>query len=105
MHVVQSHRRTLLEIALQAVAVEEYYTIGYLSKHYIGRALSIANNLVKFKLLLRVLDCHVWQGGDDTEEVHVSCIFFSPISLKETDPFVVSGGVQHDIDKVFDATC
>ena len=53
------HRGTLHEIALPTVAIEEYYAIDYLSKCYIGRALSIANNLVKFKFLYRALDQYV----------------------------------------------
>ena len=69
------HRRTLHNIALPAVAIEKYYAIDYLNKYYIGRALSIANNLVKIKFLHRVLDRYVWPGRDDIEEVHVSCIF------------------------------
>ena len=84
MHAVQSAQKNLHNITLPAVAIEEYYAIDYLSKYYIGRTLSIANNLVKFKFLHRVLDQYVWRGRDDIEEVHMSCIFFGPIALKGT---------------------
>ena len=94
MHAVQSAQKNLHNITLPAVAIEEYYDIDYLSKYYIGRTLSIANNLVKFKFLHRVLDQYVWRGRDDIEEVHMSCIFFGPIALK--GPFVVANAVQHD---------
>ena len=88
------HRRALHNTAVPAVAIEKYYAIDYLRKYYIGRVLSIANILVTFKFLHRVLDRYIWSGRDDIEEVTMSCIFFGPIALKGTGPFVVVYAVQ-----------
>lgn len=70
------HRGILHEIPLSAIVLEEYYAVDYLNKYYIGRALSIANQLVKFKFLHRVFDRYVWPGRDDIDNVHLSCVFF-----------------------------
>jgi Ulp1 family protease len=43
------HRRTLHEIPQPEIIVEKYYAVDYLSNYYIGRALSIENQMVKFK--------------------------------------------------------
>lgn len=70
------HRGILHEIPLPAIVLEEYYAVDYLNKYYIGRALSIANQLVKFKFLHRVFDRYVWPGRDDIDNVHLPCVFF-----------------------------
>lgn len=98
------HRRILHEIPLPAIELEEYYAVDYVNKYYIGRALSIANQFVKFKFLHRVFDRYVWPGRDDIDRVHVSCVFFGPIALENTGPFVVPDCVQSDIDKIFSDT-
>lgn len=98
------HKRILHEIPLPAIELEEYYAVDYVNKYYIGRALSIANQFVKFKFLHRVFDRYVWPGRDDIDRVHVSCVFFGPIALENTGPFVVPDCVQSDIDKIFSDT-
>lgn len=97
------HKGTLHQIPLPAIVLEEYYAVDYQTKYYVGRALSIANPMVKFKYLHSAgVHRFDWPKRDDIESVHESCIFFGPVVLKNAGPFVVPS--QNDIEKIFSAT-
>ena len=66
------HRGILHKIPLPAIVLEEYYAVDYLNKYHIGMALSIANQLVKFKFLYKAFNRYFWPGRDDIDNVHLS---------------------------------
>ena len=97
------HRGILLEIPIPTIVTEEYYAVDYMNRYYVGRALSIANKLVKFKFLHRVgSDRFHWPRTDDIDVVHMSCVFYGPVALENAGPFAVP--MQHDIEKIFSLT-
>jgi hypothetical protein len=101
--IFSEHRGCLQAIPMPAVRMEEYYAVDYIDKYYLGRAISMTNQLVKFKFLHSVgAKKFNWPKRDDLDEVHLSCIFFGPVTLENVGPFSVPQ--QQEIEKLFNAT-
>ena len=97
------HKIDLHEIAEKEITVEKYYAVDYITNYCIGRALSIKDHIVQFKYLYRVdADRFAWARRDDIDNVHISCVFYLPVALEHTGPFVVP--MQQVMEKVFKAT-
>lgn len=89
-------RRMLLKIPESDIMVEKYYAVDYLTNYYIGRAISIENQMVKFKYLYRVgADRFDWPRYQ--YQAYLLSVF-GPISLESTGPFAVP--MQQDIEKI-----
>lgn len=101
--IFSEHRGELQTIPVPDIMLEQYYAVDYVTNYYIGRAISIANQVVKFKFLHRLgADKFDWPKRDDVDDVHVSCIFFGPVSLENSGPFIAP--LQQEIEKLFSAT-
>ena len=61
-----------------------------MENYYIGHALSQADSFVRFKFLHQVgiksFDC---PSQDDVNDVHISCVFYGPVTLESAGPFAV----------------
>ncbi|CAB4041133.1 Sentrin-specific protease 2 [Paramuricea clavata] len=104
-HILLSlHRNDLMEVPENEIKMEKYYAVDYVNKYYIGRALSMpADNTVKFKFSHSVgAKQFNWPKRDDFDDVHISCIFYGPVTLEMCGPFVVPK--QSEIEKIFAAT-
>ena len=100
--IFSEHRGVLQPIPVPNIELEQYYAVDYIKNYYIGRAVSVTDGIVKFKFLHRVSATKfAWPRRDDFDEVHKSCIFFGPVPLQESGPFVVP--LQHEIEKIFSA--
>ena len=74
--------------------------VEYVENYYIGRALSQADSFVRFKFLHRVgAKSFDWPSRDDVDDVHISCVFYGPVTLESAGPFAVPK--QQNIDEVF----
>ena len=78
----KAHKICILIIA------EQYYAVEYVENYYIGRALSQADSFVRFKFLHQVgAKSFDWPSRDDIDEVHISCVFYGPVTLESAGPF------------------
>ena len=74
--------------------------VEYVENYYIGSALSQADSFVRFKFLHRVgAKSFDWPSRDDVDDVHISCVFYGPVTLESAGPFAVPK--QQNIEKVF----
>ena len=99
--IFSEHRGELQPIPVPNITLEQYYAVDYMKNYYIGRAIGVRNGVVKFKFLHRVSATKFARPRRDDFDVHKSCIFFGPVPLQESGPFVVP--LQHQIEKIFSA--
>ena len=77
---------------------EQYYAVEYVETYYIRHALSQADSFVRFKFLHRVVTKSFdWPSRDDIDDVHISCVFYGPVTLDSAGPFAVLK--QQNIEK------
>lgn len=90
-----------MEVPVDGIISEEYYAVQYVKKYYIGRALiTLDSNQVKVKFLHNAgAGKFGWPRRDDIDKVHMSSIFYGPISLHQSGPFTVPK--RHEIEKVY----
>ena len=87
---LELHQRKLHPIPPEGILpAEQYYAVEYVETYYIGHALTEADSFVRFKFLHRVgaksFDC----SRDDVDDVHISCVFYGPVTLDIAGPFAV----------------
>ena len=87
----ETNPREYLVVDKICVEKEKYYAVDYDTSYYIGRALSYQNDYVKFKFLhkIRGTDKFDWPGRDDINVVHESFVFYGPVLLQHSGPFVL----------------
>ena len=84
----------------EGILPEQYYAVEYVETYYIGHALSQADSFVRFKFLHRVgAKSFDWPRRDDVDDVHISCVFYGPVTLESAGPFAVPK--QQNIEKMF----
>ena len=84
--------------------LHNYYAVDYINIFYIGRVVEVEaeGQFVKFKFLHRVgATTYDWPRRDDTDSVHLSCIFFGPLELTGYGPFHIVQ--QAAVEKAFRA--
>ena len=93
------HQRRLHPLPPKGIQLEHYYAVDSVSNH-IGRVLPQNQDFVTLKFLHRTgASCFNWPRTDDIDEVHVSCLFYKPIHLKNSGPFHVPQ--QKEIEQLF----
>lgn len=97
---VELHERMLKQIPPEGIQVEQYYAVEYVENYYIGRVLSQNGDYVKLKFLHRVgAHSFNWPRRDDVDEVHMCCLFYGPVLIQDSGPFVVPN--LQEIEKIF----
>ena len=97
---LELHQRKLHPIPPEDILPEQYYAFEYVENYYIGRALSQAESFVRFKFLHRVgAKSFHWPSRDDVDDVHISCVYYGPVTLESAGPFAVPK--QQNIEKMF----
>ena len=87
---LELHQRKLHPIPPEDILPEQCYAVEYVENYYIGRALSQADSFVRFKSLHRVsAKSFDWPSRDDVDDVHISCVFYSPVTLESAGSFAV----------------
>ena len=78
------------QIPPAGILPEQYHAVEYVETYYIGHALSQADSFVRFKFLLRVgAKSFDWPSQDDVDDVHISWVFYGPVTLDSAGPFAV----------------
>ena len=88
------------------VQVESYYAVKYEKKYYIGRALAFehSKDFVKFKFLHTLgADKFDLPKTDEIEVVHISRVFYGPVSLQDRCPFTLPRQYVREIGKIYSA--
>lgn len=89
------NRNSLLPIPPNGLKVDDYYAVDYVSCYYFGRVMQIQGQFAQFKFLHRVRlsadagEIFNWPIRDDVADVHVSCVFYSPLHLIGNSPFKI----------------
>lgn len=88
----------LHERKLHPIPPEQYCAVEYVENYY--NWLSQANSFVKFKFLHGVgAKAFDWPSRDDLDDVHISCLFYGPVTMESAGPFAVPK--QQNIEKMF----
>lgn len=70
------------------VLLEKYYAVFYDDNYYIGRVIDNCDNKIKIKFLKSELNSFIWPR-DDVAFVEKKYIFYGPIELVGTGPFML----------------
>lgn len=71
------------------ILLEKYYAVFYDDNYYIGRVVDKCNSQIKMKFLKSELDSFIWPRDEDVTFVETQYIFYGPIELVGTGPFVL----------------
>ena len=76
--VVELNKKQLSQHPASVTEAEKYYVVDYITKLFVGRALSVDGDNIMFKFLHPALGSKLsWPGWDDIAEVkHISCVFY-----------------------------
>ena len=94
------HRRILQKIPEPNITADQFYAVDYLTNYYIGRAMSVENQMVTFRYLHRVGAFKFdFPRRADIDTKPISSVFFGPLTIESTGSFSVP--MQKDIEKIF----
>ncbi|KAL0100980.1 hypothetical protein PUN28_019401 [Cardiocondyla obscurior] len=86
------------------IFLEKYYAVFYDDKYYIGRVVDQCNNHVKIKFLKSEFNSFVWPRDEDITFIDAKYIFYGPIELVVTGPFVLKHYDAEPIHKKYKIT-
>lgn len=75
--------------SVHEVLLEKYYAVFYDDNYYIGRVVDYCDNQIKIKFLKSELNSFIWPRVEDVAFVEKKYIFYGPIELVGTGPFVL----------------
>ena len=75
------HQKKLSPLPPMPIQQREYYAVDYVKNVYIGRVLDVSIDWVHLKFLYKVgpTTFH-WPRRDDVDKVHISTVFYGPVS-------------------------
>ena len=81
--VVELSKKQLSPHLASVTEEEKYYMVDYITKSFVGRALSVDGDIMMFKFFHPTLGSKLtWPGQDDIEVKHISCVFYGSVQLK-----------------------
>ena len=84
------NRKILQKIPEQDIEVDQFYAVDYRTNYYIGRALSIENQMVTFRYL-HIVGAFKFDfpRRADIDTKPISSVFFGPLTIESAGPFTV----------------
>lgn len=86
------------------ILLENYYAVFYDDNYYIGRVVDQSNNQVKMKFLKSELNSFIWPRNEDVTFIERKYIFYGPIELIGTGPFMLKKSDSEAIHKKYKLT-
>jgi len=98
------HQKSLSPLPPKPIQHGEYYAVAYVNNFYFGRVLNTTTDVVELKFLHSIgASTFHWPRRDDIDQVHVSNIFYGPVTVPNfiSGPFMIPE--QKAVEKVFKA--
>ena len=94
---IELNKKQLSPHPASVIEAEKYYVVDYITKFFVGRALSVDGDNFMFKSLHPALGSKLtWPGWDGIEVKHISCVFYGPVQLEDFGSFTIPSSQEID---------